>query len=230
MKRIAGVALLLVAAAALVGVTRIDSANAVDNAPTTDSVTVNGFGSVRAVPTRASLSLGVDSRGETAKAALSANAREMRRVIDAVRTAGGQEIGTQSVSLSQVLGEDGGITGYAAANVVGTVVGVDRAGAVIDAAVAAGANQVSGPSLLVADQAKLYGQALAAAVTDARQRAQVLATATGRTLGRATTIAEGGSPTPMPMFEKAAASDAGTPVEAGSQETTANVTVTFALT
>ena len=33
----------------------------------------------------------------------------------------------------------------------------------------------------------------------------------------------------MPIYAKAAASDAGTPIEAGTQETTASVTVTFAL-
>ena len=68
---------------------RPEGAHAVDATPTTDSVTVGGSGSVVAVPTQASLSLGVDSRGDTAKAALAANAREMRKVIDAVEAAGG---------------------------------------------------------------------------------------------------------------------------------------------
>ena len=42
------------------------------------------------------------------------------------------------------------------------------------------------------------------------------------------TIAESSAP-PQPLMEKAAATDASTPVVAGQQETTANVTVTFAL-
>lgn len=231
MRRIAIAAVLLLAAAALAGVARPDRAHATDGAtPAADSVTVGGSGSVSATPTRAVLSLGVDSRGDTAKAALAANAREMRKVIDAVKAAGGRDVGTQSVSLSQVLGQSTDITGYAASNVVGATVDVDRAGAVIDAAVDAGANQVFGPSLAVADQAKLYRQALRAAVADARARAEVLAAAAGRSLGKVTQISEGGGSVPVPMMAKAAGAADSTPVEAGSQDTTASVTVTFALT
>jgi uncharacterized protein YggE len=111
---------------------------------------------------------------------------------------------------------------------VGGVVAVARAGAAIDAAVAAGANQIYGPTLTSDDARKLYGQALDAAVDDAEGRARILAAAAGATLGRVVTIAESSAP-PQPLIEKAAATDASTPIVAGRQETTANVTVTFAL-
>ncbi len=52
-------------------------------------ITVQGTASVAAVPDRAELSFGVESQGQTAKAALAANAAEMRRVIAAVKAAGG---------------------------------------------------------------------------------------------------------------------------------------------
>jgi uncharacterized protein YggE len=231
MRRVAIAAALLLAAAALVGVARPEGAHAVDSAPAADFVTVGGSGSVVAVPTRASLSLGVSSRGDTAKAALAANARAMRKVIDAVKAAGGRDVGTQSVSLSEVLGDNGELKGYAASNIVSATIDVKQAGAVIDAAVAAGANQVYGPSLSVDDQSALYRQALKAAVSDAHARAEVLATAAGRTLGKVTSISEGGGPMPVESFQKAAASDAApTPVEAGTQETTASVSITFELT
>lgn len=228
MQRIAIAAVLLLAAAALAGIARPEGARALEpTAP--DSLTVSGTGSVRATPTSAQLSLGVDSRAASARAALAANAKEMRLVIDAVRAAGGRDLSTQAVSLSPQLGPDGAVTGFAASNVVAATVEVGRAGAVIDAAVAAGANQVQGPSLSVTDQAALYRQALQAAVADARAKAQVLAAAGGRGLGKVTAIVEGGGfPPPVPMAAKAAA-DAGTPVVAGPQETAAAVTVTFAL-
>ena len=230
MKRIALAASLLLAAAALAGVARPEGAHAVDGAvPSTDSITVTGNGSVVAVPTIAVLSLGVDTRAASAKAALSANAREMRQVIDAVKAAGGREVRTQSVSLSQVLGQNGEPAGFAASNVVSATVDVGRAGAVIDAAVDAGANQVNGPTLSAADVGKLYRQALKAAVADARLSAETLAAAAGRPLGKVTSVVESGGTAPIPMFEKAAVSDAGTPIEAGTQQTTASVTVTFAL-
>ena len=230
MKRIALAAALLLAAAALAGVARPEGAQAVDDAvAAADSITVSGNGSVVAVPTVAVLSLGVDTRAASARAALAANAREMRQVIDAVKAAGGRDVRTQSVSLSQVLGQNGEPAGFAASNVVSATVDVDRAGAVIDAAVDAGANQVNGPTMSVADAGKLYRQALKAAVADARLSAEAIAAAAGRSLGKVTSVVESGGATPVPMFAKSAASDAGTPIEAGTQETTATVTVTFAL-
>lgn len=230
MRRIAIALVLLLAAGAAAGVARPEGARAVDAVPGTDSVTVGGTGTVTSVPVRARLSLGVDTRGDTARAALAANARAMRNVIEAVKTAGGREVGTQAVGLSQTFGQNGEISGYAASNVVTTTIGIDRAGTVIDAAVEAGANQISGPSPSVADQAARYREALQAAVADARARAQTLAAAAGRTLGKVTSMSEGGAPPPTPLFQKAASADAaGTPVEAGVQETTASVTVTFAL-
>ena len=85
MKRIALAAVLLLAAAAIAGVARPEGAHAVDGtaAASSDSITVAGNGSVNAVPTSASFSFGVDVRSASAKAAIAANAREMRQVIAA---------------------------------------------------------------------------------------------------------------------------------------------------
>ena len=230
MRRIALAAGLLFAAAALGGVARSDDAHAVGGQPAAgDSITVTGNGAVASVPTTAVLALGVDVRAATATAALAADADAMRKVIAAVEAAGGRQVQTQSVSLSQAFGQNGEPTGYEASNTVAATVEVERAGAVIDAAVAADANQVSGPTLSAADQAKLYRQALEAAMTDARLSAETLAAAAGRTLGRVTSVVEGGGVTPLPVAAHAAASDLGTPIQAGTQQTTANVTVTFAL-
>jgi uncharacterized protein YggE len=230
MKRIALVAVVLLAAAAVAGVARPEGAHAVDGSTQSgDSITVAGNGSVAAVPTTAGLSLGVDVRSATAKGALAANAREMRQVIEAVKAAGGRQVGTQSVSLSQMLAENGEPSGFAASNVVSATVDLDRAGSVIDAAVDAGANQVNGPMMSVADASKLYRQALQAAMADARLSAETLAAASGRSLGKVTSVVESGGAAPMPIFEKAAVSDAGTPIEAGTLQTTASVTVTFVL-
>ncbi len=112
MKRIALAAVLLVAAAAVAGVARPERAAAVEGpSQSTDTITVSGSGSVSAVPTTAVFSFGVDTRAQTAKAALAANSREMRQVIAAVKAAGGKNVGTQSVSLSQAYGDDGAPVG-----------------------------------------------------------------------------------------------------------------------
>ena len=231
MKRIAIAASLLLAAAAIAGVAQPEGAHAVDGtaAASDDSITVAGNGSVNGVPTSASFSFGVDVRAASAKAAIAANSREMRQVIAAVKSAGGRNVGTQSVSLSQAFTNEGEPSGFAASNVVIATIDLAKAGALIDAAVEAGANNVNGPTMSVADQGALYRQALKAAMADARLSAETLAAAAGRSLGKVTTVVENAGSTPQPMFAKAAAADSATPVEAGTQETTAQVTVTFAL-
>ncbi len=228
MKRLAIAAALLLAAAAVAGVARPEGAHAVETA-TTDTVTVSGSGSVTSIPDRATLSLGVDTRGATARAALAANGKEMRAVIDAVRSTGGRDLSTQSVTLSPITNESGAVAGFAASNVVSATVEVDKAGAVIDAAVAAGANQSWGPSLSVADERALYLRALQTAVDDARQKARVLADSAGRSLGKIESIVEGGNSAVVALSAKTAGAEADTPVIAGPRQTTATVSVTFAL-
>jgi uncharacterized protein len=228
MKKIAVVLGLLVAAAAAVAVLQPSGAGAVDPSATTDSVTVSGEGVVLAVPDRAEISAGVETRAQTAKAALRANATAMERVLQALRAGGGTDVTTQTVSLSTSFDNQGAQNGFVASNIASATVAFDKAGSLIDAAVAAGANTVYGPSPSRSDADALYRQALAKAVADAAQRAGVLARAAGRELGRVTSISEPGA-APVPIFAKPAASDAATPVESGPQETTASVNVTYEL-
>ena len=230
MKRIALVAGLLLVAAGLAGVLRPEGASADDPATKTDAVTVTGTGSVSAVPDRAEISAGVESRAPTAKAALAANAAAMRKVIDALRDRGGKDVTTQTVSLSTSFDQNGQPNGFVATNVASAKATLDGAGALIDAAVEAGANTVYGPSLSRSDAEELYRDALEKAVADAKERAEVLAKAAGRKLGRVTTIVESGSPEIPYAAKDAMAARAETPIVSGPQETTATVSVTFALT
>ena len=194
-------------------------------------ITVQGTASVTAVPDRAELTFGVESQGATARAALTANAAEMRKVVAALKAAGVADVKTQYVSLSPRYNERNEAQGFSASNSVSAVVKeIARAGAVIDAAVSAGANQVYGPNLSRGDQTQLYRDALRAAVADARASAQALAAASNLALGRITAIVEGGgAPQPVPFAaEKAMDAGASTPVEPGTQQVGATVTVTFA--
>ncbi len=227
MKKIAVALGLLVSAAAAVAVLQPSGAGAVDPSASADSVTVSGEGVVLAVPDRAEISAGVETRAATARGALQANAVAMERVLQALRAGGGTDVTTQTVSLSTSFDNQGTPNGFVASNIASATVAFDKAGALIDGAVAAGANTVYGPAPSRSDADALYRQALAKAVADAAQRATVLAKAAGRELGRVTSISESGT-APVPVFAKAAA-DASTPVESGPQETTASVTVTYEL-
>jgi uncharacterized protein YggE len=228
-KRIALVSLVVLAAAAVAGVGLPERAAAVDPAPGT--LTVTGTGAVTSTPDRAELSFGVESQAATAKAALAANATEMRRLIDALSAAGAKDVATQTVSVAPRYREGAAleIAGYSASNTVTVTIAVGRAGALIDAGAAAGANQIYGPTLSSTDAAQLYRGALKAAFEDARAHAAALAAAAGASVGRVVSMVEGGG-APSPVYEaKIAADAASTPVEPGPQQTTAAVTVTFAL-
>jgi uncharacterized protein YggE len=230
MKRLLLAVPALLAVAALAGtIGPPDFAQADDPGPTTDTVVVTGMGSVKAVPDEAELSFGVETRGSTAKAALAANGDAMRKVIAALRDAGARDLATQYVSVWPISEDGGTISGYSASNSVSATTGVERAGDLIDAATAAGANNVSGPVMSQSDADRVYRQALAAAITDARLRAEALAKAADRSLGAITKISEGGEPA-VPYYERGAmAADAATPIVPGKQETNATVSVTFEL-
>jgi uncharacterized protein YggE len=123
------------------------------------------------------------------------------------------------------------IDGYVASNVVQVQLDdLGRIGAAIDAATQAGANNVQGIQFTLRDQDAVRAQALREAAQRARAEADVLAAALGLKVVRVLT-AEENSPRVMPvrMFSRAAAATsaaAPTPVEAGTLDVTADVTLT----
>jgi len=228
--------LLLLAAAGLAAVAFAsavglpDPAGAQDPATNPDSITVSGVGTVDAVPNEAEMSFGAETRRPTAEAAVAANADVMRRIVNALRQAGGRKLATQWVSVYPFTDESGQVNGYSASNSVSAVSDVEDAPGLIDAAAGAGANEISGPGLTSSNAEALYRQALAKAVDAARLNAAVLAQASGRSLGAITAIVEGGSSEPEPMYRTAAqAADSSTPIVPGEQKTTATISVTFSL-
>jgi uncharacterized protein len=226
--RIPALAVAVAAVLVLAGPGRPGQAEAA--ASTARSLTVTGSGKATAVPNRVAFSFGVTTQAKTAAGALNANSTEMRKVIAALKAAGvaAKDIQTTGVSLSPRYSPSGDdIVGYTASNMVNaTIKGIARAGAVIDAAVGAGANQVFGPSFTRSDTALLYRRALRAAVANARAKAQTLASAGHVRLGPIRFITESSS-TPVPIEAKA--SPAETPIEGGTQSIEASVTVEFAL-
>jgi uncharacterized protein YggE len=223
-------ALLLLAASAIAGVAQPHFGRSATPVPPTKTITVTGNGTVTSVPDRAEVSFSIETRAKTATGALGQNADEASKVIAALKAAGvaAADIQTSQVSLSPQTTQDGlTIVGYSASNSITVRSAIAAAGKLIDTAVAAGATSVSGPSLSLSDQAGLYRDALKKAVADAKLKAQALADSAGLTLGDAQTIAEGSAATPLPMSGKLEA-PASTPIEPGTQDVQATVTVTFA--
>ena len=229
------IAATVLAASALAGVgaPELIRAEPGDAAPGTMSVTGNG--SVETEPDTATTSFGVQTQGSTAREAMASNSEAMRKVIDALKSAGvaPKDLQTQYVSLNPRYDNEGrNIVGYDASNSVSaTVRKLTEVGSVIDAAIGAGANTVNGPSLSRGDRDRLYRDALEQAVADAKAKAEVLAREAGVSVGAVQSVTESPqvSGGPMPVTYRAAAFASDTPVEAGTSSITASVRVVFKL-
>lgn len=216
-------------------------------APTSTLLSISADGRSSRQPDLAVFSAGVASQGKTAAAALSANSADMSRVIAALKAAGIADCDIQTSNLSlnplyapQVVGPDGRvenpeprIIGYQVNNQV-TVKQRKLAdyGRVLDTLVNAGANQINGPSFELDNSDAALDEARTAAMTKARQRAELYAKAAGLKVKRIVSISEsGGYSPPMPvLYAKVAMADsAPTPVAAGVVGLTATVSVQFEL-
>jgi uncharacterized protein YggE len=220
---------LLLAASAIAGVAQPHLGRAAADTPA-KTITVTGNGKVTVVPDRAGFSFSVETRADTAKAALAKNAELAAAIVAALKSAGvaAADLQTQQVSLSPQTTQDGTrITGYAASNSVSVQTTIAKAGSIVDAAVGAGANGVSGPSLSRSDQDAQYREALKQAVADAKDKAQALAAAASLTLGGVRTLVEGSGVTPLPFAAQKADVAAGVVIEPGTQDIGATVTVTY---
>jgi uncharacterized protein YggE len=206
-------------------------ASAVGTADGARTVTVNGSGSISSVPDTATISFGVTTQAKTAVGAFSANSADIAKVIAALKAAGvaAKDLQTQTVQLSPRMNDTGEqIVGYTAFNSVNaTIHDLSRAGAIIDSGVAAGADTVNGPSLTRSDSAAQYREALKAAVADAQKKADALGEAGHFTVGQVQSVTEGSSSVPVPVTDKVSAPS--TPIEPGTQQVDASVTVTFAI-
>jgi uncharacterized protein len=220
---------LLLVAAAIAGVAQPHLGRSATPATGT-TITVTGNGTVDATPDQASFDFGVTTNGATAAEALNRNSSQAQAIVDALEKSGvdASDIQTTQVSLWPQTSTDGReITGYQASNSVQVTAALGKSGALVDAAVAAGANNVDGPNLDTADKSALYDQALKQALGDAKDKAQAIAAGAGLTLNSVVTLREGGDVSqPLPMFDMATAAKA-VPIEAGTQHIQASVTVTY---
>jgi len=123
------------------------------------------------------------------------------------------------------------LTGYQANQSLSVKIrATGQTGAIIDAAVGAGATQISGISFSVADPTTATTQARAAAMADARQRAASLAQAAGVTLGAVISISEVSAPSPVPFASGAlAAPSVQTPVQPGTTDIEVDMLATFSI-
>ena len=200
------------------------------------TITMSGHGEMRAVPDQVQINAGVTSSAATAAAALTANTARMKGVFDTLRKMGVPERAIQTISFSVSPQYTGGannerprLTGYQVNNEVSVRLDdVSKLGAALDALVTASANQMNGINFSIREPAPLLEKARAAAVADARARAETYAKAAGVTLGPVQSIHEAGAEPPRPMYKVMAMSaERSVPVAAGEESVTADVSIVW---
>lgn len=198
--------------------------------PERPSISVSAQGSTRVTPDRATIQIGVQTRGSTAAAASAENARVAQRVIAAIKAVGigAEQISTVNYSVNpeyrHIENRSPEVTGYSVHNtVVVDVRQIEQVGRVIDASLGAGANTINSLDFYASNTEEARRAALAAALAKARLDAEVIARAAGGTLGGLAEASVGAYMIPMRrenmqmMRADMAMAAPPTPVEPGSE-------------
>jgi uncharacterized protein YggE len=198
-------------------------------------VTVTGEATVSVAPDMAVIRIGVTSQGKTAREASDANARQMTAVLAAIKDAGiaDRDVQTSRLSLQPQYDPNKGGTarllGFQVTNQLTVKIrDIDKMPGILDRAIGAGANEMSGIEFVVSEQSKLLDRARHEAVADAYRKAELYARAAGAKVGHVVAITEEGS-TPPPRAMQAMRAGA-VPVAPGEQTLRATVTVSYELT
>lgn len=201
---------------------------------------ISATGEVSRVPDLAIISAGVQTLQPTATAAIDENATRMERVRAALKRAGiaDPDIQTSSISLNPEYryaeNQPPVLTGYRASNTVNVKFrDLKRSGAILDALVREGANQINGPSLTIDKPEEAYDEARIKAIAVGRRRAELYARALGMRVVRILSVSEGGGsfPGPMPVAyaRDAAMAVSKTEISPGTQDIQVTVSISFEL-
>lgn len=220
-------AILLLAALLLPGFAMADEA----------SLTVIGTASVAVQPDMARVSVGVESKAATVEEASATNAQTVNAVIEALQAAGvaQDDLSTENYYVGMEYNYssfgDPEVKGYNVSNTLNVIIrDMDKIGEVIDAAIAAGANQVYGVTFLSTEEKDARDEALTLAVQEGMRKASLLAMAAGRQLGALEAMEESGSYSfaSNATYDTKALS-AGTSIMVEDLSVTATVTMTYEL-
>ncbi len=234
MKKIAAIVLAFVLAAALSGcATTAGTAAAAEE----KIVTVTGSGGVEVVPDVVTITIGVETTGATAEAARTNSNQAINTTVEQVKALGveDKDISTSGISLYPTYNNAGTVSGYRMSMDLKIVSrDLEQASKVIDVAIASGSNSLGRIQYSVSNEAEVYQQALTEAVKAAREKAQLLAQAEGKTIKEVQNITEEGSvavvykENPDTAFAAESLKN-DTALMAGTSTITAQVTATFIL-
>jgi uncharacterized protein YggE len=194
-------------------------------------------GEVSRVPDVAVISAGVVTRSQTASGAISDNAARMERVRAALKRAGiaDRDIQTSNINLNPEYryqdNQAPQLVGYTASNQVNVRFrDIRNSGAILDALVGQGANQINGPSLTIDKPETALDEARTKALVAGRARADLYARSLGMRVARLISVSEGGgysAPQPMVMMRAQAADSAATKIDPGEQHLLVTLSMSF---
>lgn len=208
------------------------------------TITVTGAGVVEVAPDTADITFGVYTQNESLEAAQDENSTRLETIMQAFLDAGiaQEDIATSNYSV-RVINEydrDGnlvGVQGYEVfSGLTVTIRDIAIVGTILDAAVGAGANEISSISFYVDDTDAAASQARTAAIENARAKAEEMAEAAGVLIVGVYSIEEVTAPEPTPVqydiaaAESASASDEdirAVPVSPGQTSITVEVQIVF---
>lgn len=232
-------AILMVVALAVVMMAPMAGAMDVTTAPQS-TITVNATGTVTIQPDMATVSVGVSTDDSDAKEAQKSNNEAAEKLITALKDFGltDEQISTENYSLYPNYDYSKSkptITSYTASHQLSVMVtDINTVGDVINTAVDAGANQSYGITFGVQDYGTQYQEALKLAVQAAQPKAEAIAGAASKQLGDMVSIMESGygyNPAGNArMYSEATAMDMGSmPVQSGTLDVTASISVVYAM-
>ncbi len=205
------------------------------------TIDVVGKGTIEAKPDTAIITLGVTALADTPSAAFKEASKIMNQIADALTSQGVKEddLKTSELNLGAEYNwtqEKGQVLkGYrATSNVTVTTQNLDQVPAYIEAAVAAGANQMSSLSFTVKDPEALMDQAMDLAADDAKAKAERVAKRMGSGISQVLRISvmdnSGSVRGPMAYEAKGMADGAAPmPVFGGTSQFTVTISATFEL-
>ncbi len=201
---------------------------------------VIGEGVVRVSPDYARINAGVTTRAKTVKEASDTNSRIMAAASSALLQSGvaQRDIQTSRFSVQPVYAPqeppaEPKLTGYSVSNQVSiNVRDLHKVGDLLDRLITAGVTNVGSISFLVSDQSKALDEGRAAAIADARRKAEIYAQASQLRLGEVAWVTEDSGFAPPIAMRSAAASPAmatSVPIAPGEDTLRVRVTVGFAV-
>lgn len=238
---VAGLALLALLGAFLLGAARPGEADEAKATPGKRTVAMTGTGEVTAVPDEAAFGLSVTEKRPDVAGALAASNATTRRVLAALRKQGvaSADVKTTGLSINPSYERDpdgrATITGYTATQRAQVAVReLADAGDVLAAAVTAGGNsvRVGGLTLVIGDPEALLAQARDKAVKAAQDKAEQYAAATGQSLGSVVSLKEAGR-NDYGLYAESAGRDfalaakSSVPVQAGEEQVRVSVSVVW---